>query len=249
MEIAWRQPILRALPEGVSSARTTAPAVQAVFCIDVRSEVFRRALEQTSSAVQTLGFGGFFGLGLEYQPFGAATARPQVPGLLAPRLRAIDTGLHASDALQRADSFDEMAARKAFKSDAISTFAFVDTFGVKHAVNLVRASLGLADDKAGARIGLSPDAERRKTPRITEATSGEKLDLPAHCELALGMLRGMSLTRHFARLVLLVGHSSVCRNNPQAAGLDCGACCRQTGEVNARAGAALLNDPEIRGAL
>ncbi|MEO6025194.1 MAG: putative inorganic carbon transporter subunit DabA, partial [Burkholderiales bacterium] len=38
-------------------------------------------------------------------------------------------------------------------------------------------------------------------------------------------------------------------NNPHAAGLDCGACCGQTGEVNARSHAALLNDPAVRQAL
>jgi uncharacterized protein YbcC (UPF0753/DUF2309 family) len=68
-------------------------------------------------------------------------------------------------------------------------------------------------------------------------------------ELARGVLRGMQLTRGFARVVALVGHGSRTVNNPHAAGLDCGACCGQTGEVNARAAAALLNDPEVRAGL
>lgn len=56
----------------------------------------------------------------------------------------------------------------------------------------------------------------------------------------------MGLTRDFPPLLLLLGHGSQSANNPQAAGLDCGACCGQSGEVNARALAELLNDSAVR---
>jgi hypothetical protein len=60
------------------------------------------------------------------------------------------------------------------------------------------------------------------------------------------ILRAMSMTDNFARLVLLTGHGSTTVNNPHATGLDCGACAGQTGEASARVVAALLNQPAVR---
>ena len=59
-------------------------------------------------------------------------------------------------------------------------------------------------------------------------------------------LRVMSLTRNFARLVLLCGHGSTTENNPYASGYDCGACGGNHGGPNARVLAAMANKPEVR---
>ncbi len=64
--------------------------------------------------------------------------------------------------------------------------------------------------------------------------------------IAHRVLTAMGLVRDFAPLVLLAGHGSQSANNAHAAGLDCGACGGQTGEVNARALADLLNTPAVR---
>jgi len=75
------------------------------------------------------------------------------------------------------------------------------------------------------------------------------LGLDERIGAAQAVLRAMSLTGNFARVVLLAGHGANVVNNPHASGLQCGACGGYSGEVNARLLAALLNDPAVRDGL
>jgi uncharacterized protein YbcC (UPF0753/DUF2309 family) len=250
IELAYQEPLCRQLA-GPPRPMDAPPLVQAVFCIDVRSEVIRRGLEAQSTAVQTLGFAGFFGLPIAYQPVGAAQARPQLPGLLAPRLRVLDEGADGAAAVigaHRASRLRGQAAWKRFKTGAVSGFSFVESLGVGHALKLATDSLGFtrpAPDPSA--VGLSAADLRKLRPRL--AGDGRAVDAPARATLAATALRTMGLTRRFARLVVLVGHGSQTVNNPHAAGLQCGACGGHTGEVNARVLASLLNDPAVRAEL
>ncbi len=250
VELAYQEVLSRELPRGLLTHRDPAPAVQVAFCIDVRSEVFRRALEAQSPSITTLGFAGFFGVPIEYQPLGAATARPQLPGLLAPKLRVTDVGVPDELGPRRAARLELASAWKYFKANAISGFSFVEALGLFYAGKLVSDGLGNTRPvPAPESAGLKPDEQNSRKPRLHSRLDGEVMTVAARCDLAAAILRAMSLTSGFARLVVLVGHGSQSVNNPHAAGLDCGACCGQTGEVNARAVAALLNDPEVRDGL
>lgn len=256
LEIAYQGELCRGLERGMHAGRPGAeipvemrpePAVQAAFCIDVRSEVFRRALERTSPAVETLGFAGFFGLPIEYQPVGAPGARPQLPGLLAPGLRATDQGASSALATRRNARLDFARGWKQLRSTAVSGFSFVEAFGLLFAGDLIGNSLGWTRPVPHPeRAGLDRAEQELRRPRLSHTVAGGEIDAEARADLAAGVLRAMSLTRSHARLVALFGHGSDTVNNPHAAGLDCGACCGQTGEVNARALAALLNDADTR---
>ena len=59
------------------------PLAQAVFCIDVRSECFRRHFEEVGGN-ETFGFAGFFGVPLSFQAFGKEHETDQCPVLLKP---------------------------------------------------------------------------------------------------------------------------------------------------------------------
>jgi len=253
MEHAYQRSLLSAL-QGVSTSEVgaaAAPAVQAAFCIDVRSEVFRRALESVTPDVRTLGFAGFFGLPIAYGALGAATVRPQLPGLLGATLVARDTtGDVVTDAVlgaRRQGRHADRAVNESFGRLPGSAFTLVESRGLGYVPKLLRRVLpSMAHRVAWDREGLRSDEADGLRIRLTHATS---LPVAERSALAGRVLRAMHLTRDFARLVLLAGHGSQTANNAHEAGLDCGACGGQTGEVNARALAALLNDPAVREAL
>lgn len=234
--------------ESGADTDTPEPKVQAVFCIDVRSEVFRRALEKQSPAIKTFGFAGFFGLPICYTPIGTAAKRPQLPGLLS---AAIEVSECSHD-----QEFDNTIAAKRQQYHAIidswqpfsklpaSAFALVESLGLGYLGKLIHRSVkNSSEAKDPYHQGLSDQSRQSLTPQLK--LQGENT-LRQKVAIAVQVLNAMSLTRDFARLVLLVGHGSQSSNNPHAAGLDCGACCGQTGEVNARALAKLLNDKEVR---
>ncbi|WP_374428694.1 YbcC family protein [Tabrizicola sp.] len=209
------------------------PALQAAFCIDVRSEVLRRALESQHDRVETIGFAGFFGLPVAHRPAGTDEVQAHLPALLNPAL--VSTS-HGSDADETATRIKARAKRAwgRFRQAAVSSFAFVEAAGPAYGGKLVRDALGLG----GAGMAPGP------MPQIEGGLSAE-----AKAQMAAAVLRAMSLTQGHARLVLLVGHGAQVTNNPHESAYHCGACCGQTGEVSARLLAQLLNDPETRAGL
>lgn len=231
-----------------STAVSQAVRLQAVFCIDVRSEVLRRQFETVATDVQTLGFAGFFGLPISYAPLGTSAPRPQLPGLLAPALQVTDSSgdaqLDQAIALRRQQALAKITAVRPFQSLPASAFTLVETLGLGYVGKLLKRSLGRsATVTADDQLGLSMADACAVSPTLSAAAAG---GIDGMADLAGRILNAMNLTANFARLVLLLGHGSQSENNPQKAGLDCGACCGQTGAVNARALAGLLNNPDVR---
>jgi uncharacterized protein YbcC (UPF0753/DUF2309 family) len=210
--------------------RVGRPDLQAAFCIDVRSEVMRRALEMQDDGIETLGFAGFFGLPLAHRQHGSDEVQPHLPALLHPTL--ISTG-HTDASSETTARIRARAARAwgRFRQAAVSSFAFVEAAGPAYGVKLVKDAFG--HGVTGLAPGPMPRLENDLTPE-------------AKAQTAASVLRAMSLTQNAAPLVLLIGHGAQMTNNPHESGYHCGACGGQTGEVSARLLAALLNDPEAR---
>ena len=235
-ELAYQQPLHRALSDSIRHPMPASqPELQAAFCIDVRSEPLRRALEQQSPAIQTLGFAGFFGLPLEHRSSGAALAQPHLPGLLAPKVTLCSGS--AESGRRHAKQLNWHARLHEWSKAASATFTAVEAGGLMYAGKLLLRSLN-------PKAKHAPIAMDRLSWHWRG--SDEALSLDDKAQLAHTILNAMGLTEQIAPRVLLVGHTSRSSNNPHAAGLECGACGGQSGEVSVRALARLLNDPALR---
>ncbi|MEO1249868.1 MAG: DUF2309 domain-containing protein, partial [Pseudomonadota bacterium] len=258
-EKAWQRSLVNRFVVQKPASEPGRKAVQAAFCIDVRSEIFRRALESVSPAVETIGFAGFFGFPIEYIPLGQTHGGAQCPVLLTPKFIVREAVQSATDEEEteilglRLMRRRAANAWKSFKMAAVSSFAFVETIGLTYVGKLATDALGQTRTVAHpATDGIANDVQGRLGPaiapkevagRITGFTDATRVDM------AEAVLKAMSLTGSFARLVMLAGHGSTTVNNPHATGLDCGACGGHTGEANARVAAAILNTLEVRSGL
>lgn len=225
----------RKLAAALTGPRPTAgrASLQAAFCIDVRSEVFRRQFESLNTGIETIGFAGFFGLAIAHKPHGTDDAQAHLPVLLTPAMTSCS---HASPAKEHSARIGARAVRAwgRFRQAAVSSFAFVEAAGPVYGVKLMTSALA-------------------RTPQPAPQAHAPRFESPlaAHdkARIAATILRAMSLQTGHARLILLLGHGAHVTNNPHASAYQCGACGGQSGDVSARLLAQLLNDPDTRAGL
>ncbi len=253
LEAGYQRELADSLCRQEASAADLLPEVQAAFCIDVRSEPLRRALEQVHPRLQTIGFAGFFGLPIAYSPLGTQLKRPQLPGLLAPTIEVTEHICH-SGCDENASSRMTHAATKARQHklsraaqwDAGSrwpsaAFSFVEAAGLSYLAKLRKWIKPRPQARENSDQASIPQRYRAAVRPMLAS-----IDTDGKVAIAAQVLHGLGLKKKIAPLVLLIGHGSQSENNAHAAALDCGACCGQTGEVNARALAYLLNDTAVR---
>lgn len=246
-EIGYQRQLVGVLSHASPPALPEAerPDFQAVFCIDVRSEVIRRHLEASCPGAQTIGFAGFFGMPISYQSLCAVPEIPRLPGLLAPAYRLAESTeeQHRDRQMRRSSERRAMvrqSVRKA-KYSSFSSFTLVESTGLAWAWKLVRDSVN--------RPKPAKPSDLCSPGRLHHRHGGDPVSDVERTALAENLLRGMSLTSNFAPVLLFVGHGSHTDNNPHQASLACGACGGQNGGLNARVAAQLVNDPVIRAGL
>ncbi|NBX75587.1 MAG: DUF2309 family protein, partial [Proteobacteria bacterium] len=237
------------------------PKAQAVFCIDVRSEAYRRNLEQQGS-YDTYGFAGFFAVPLAHQPFGVTEPSSQCPVLIRPKYLVCEEPVpgqenEAQKVLNHQESVKALdEAWHEVKNTSVSPFALVETVGGIGGLSMLfqsfapkmKGHLGRLFSKVfGASVETQPVLKH-----INDRSNAfYQLGIPNEDQVSIAenSLRIMGLLKNFGRLVLLCGHGSTTTNNAYATALDCGACGGHRGAPNARVAARIFNDQRVRNAL
>ncbi|MGN6503615.1 MAG: putative inorganic carbon transporter subunit DabA [Pseudolysinimonas sp.] len=235
-ECVYRAELFRRLDTATGEPDAPA-AAQLIVCIDVRSEGFRRQLER-DPGIRTLGFAGFFGVPLQHTPLHGRAPREQYPALLSGGYPSGEDVADPSalDAAWRRAAADGAAerARKQVGGTPVSAFTWAEASGW------------------GSLLGAPARSLRRRLRHRTEVETVvdvcRRMPLDQRAGIAESVLRMTGLTE-FAPLVVLAGHASSTVNNLYRAALDCGACGGNAGAANARAAAAIFNDPEVRARL
>ena len=219
---------------------TDRPASQVVFCIDVRSEGLRRHLEDFA-VDETVGFAGFFGIPMQVRELGWSHAETRCPVLVSPGAKATEVAPPEPDAqIERA--LDRKRRR------AAGAAAHGSSKQVAGAQFATAEAAGWITGPLAAWRTLRPP---RWTPEASEPLPTRVLlerdsALDQRVDSAEAVLRTSGLVERLARLVVLCGHTSDTTNNPHLTALECGACAGAGGAANARAVAALLNEPDVR---
>ena len=228
------------------------PDAQLAFCIDVRSEPFRRRLEALGN-YETLGFAGFFGLPVRVHEPADGAVYDSCPVLLKPSHDVYQqpVGGRAGDLARFWRGNRVLQTIKtvynSLKYNFVTPFTLVETLGAACGLLMLERTLAptLSVRTRNALTGaIRPDLPTE--PDLTGAPGNTGIGLAEQAQYAEGALRLMGLTDHFGKLVVFCGHGSTTQNNPYRSALDCGACGGNHGGTNAQLLASMLNAPLVR---
>ena len=271
-EDSFREKMLKNISahRGTVPELETRPHAQLAFCIEVRSESFRRHIEAQGS-YETFGFAGFFGIPISHQAFDSNQRYSLCPVLLTPNHAVTESPRSGEGAaLEKYSSGTRwyQLGHHLFhdlKHHPIGSMMMIDVLGLFFSLGLVGKTLlqkkfrGMASTiqswlthRVPTQISISTPPNPQN-PGIGEVNAegipdglSRGFSLSERATFIENGLRAMGFTKNFARLVCLCGHGSETDNNPYYGALDCGACGGAPGDPNARVFAAMANEPEVR---
>ncbi|MER0469323.1 YbcC family protein [Bacillus cabrialesii subsp. cabrialesii] len=227
---------------------------QLAFCIDVRSEPFRRHLEK-EGPFETIGVAGFFGVPIATCELGSKHSHASLPIIQKPQNKIKEFA--DEDALEKYNQRKQAVHSvsytfKTMKQNVLASLLLPELSGPW--LSLQMAARSFVPRKADRFIRNLRETWLRKpdTKLSLHHDDDAQAEIPVgfteeeKVSYARQALKMMGLTENFAPLVVICGHGSQSTNNPYAAALDCGACGGAAGGFNARVLAALCNLSEVR---
>lgn len=242
-------------PEKQESLENDAPLAQMAFCIDVRSEPFRKQIE-AAGPFETIGIAGFFGLPIAKNELGNQHSHPSLPVMNKPQHKIKEYTQEKEPTIfrQRKHVLESVTYTfKKMKQNVLPSLllpelsgpwltlqTFTRSFIPNRVGNVIRKFYaGWLQKPEDTSLTLNHH-HRREDGLPVGFTEDEKLDYTRQA------LRLMDLTTDFSPLVVMCGHGSQSANNPYAASLDCGACGGAASGFNGKVLAQLCNLPEVR---
>jgi len=237
------------------------PQLQVFTCLDAREESFRRHIEEVAPEVETFGNAGFFNVPMYYRGAGDAHFAAHCPIVIKPQQWIVEDIVHslADSGRQRARvrkilgtaTHNFNTGTRGSLTGAVLTAAIGPLFTIPLVGRILFPRLTAKMHRTARRLVAPPPITRLRLERPEGTTAGPTdegigFTLSEMCTMAERSLRDTGLTKNFARLVIILGHGSNCLNNPHESAYHCGACSGSIGAPNARALAAIINDPRVR---
>jgi uncharacterized protein len=210
---------------------------QWLFCIDARSEPFRRQLEKLGNH-ETFGIAGFFGLPIGFVEKDKTT--PSCPALMQPThlLSKLSTKTEKSIATLLKEDLE--CIYNSTKYQHGTSFALAEATGLIFGLKLIFNNF----IKPIASVIRPRDAFSKKTHH--HPIDLDCIPLESQVDYAEQALKSIGLIESFSKVVIICGHSGDVTNNLYSAALNCGACSGNEGGTNARILAQILNNSEVR---
>jgi uncharacterized protein YbcC (UPF0753/DUF2309 family) len=257
-EKSWQSELEKQLKiQNINKSRTSdknqIPDAQMVFCIDTRSELIRRNIENKGN-YETYGYAGFFGIAMDYENLNDGITRKSCPPIL-------NSAYHVSES-EKPDKIAELKTYqqkndvanfaeyflKRMKNMLPSAFGYVEGSGFIYGISLIMRTL-LPEYFYRLKKSQTAHHEAIYEPHITKICSHENaastISLQEKAAVVKSAFDLLGL-QEFAPIIVFVGHGSHSANNAFGSSLDCGACAASPGRHNARMLAKIANLPEVQ---
>jgi hypothetical protein len=255
-EKTWQTQLLTILDQnksGLPAEEAKIPDAQMVFCIDTRSELIRRHVENKGD-YETFGYAGFFGIAMDYQSLEDGFTRKSCPPIVSSAY--VVSEIAQPQQQEKVQAFFERNEKLKFKDYFFkrmknmlpSAFGFVEGSGLFYGVSLTARTVAPGyfyrlDKKQKSNYEAICEPQLKSNCNDTAADMGIPLDQKVAIVKSAFDLLGW---KRFSPIVLFVGHGSHSANNAFGSSLDCGACAASPGRHNARMLAKLANRSDVR---